>query len=166
MSKIEISCKVNNNDVTLKVDHEKHLLDILREDLNLTGTKEGCEIGECGACTVVMNGKAVCSCLILAGQVDGKKILTVEGLEQKKIGQLLQKNFIEEGAVQCGFCTPGMLMSAYALLYNKQNPTEEEIKKSISGNLCRCTGYIPIINAIKTTVRDLKGNKVINNDEI
>ena len=83
MSKIEISCKVNNNDVTLKVDHEKRLLDILREDLNLTGTKEGCDIGECGACTVVMNGKAVCSCLILAGQVDGKEILTVEGLKQK-----------------------------------------------------------------------------------
>lgn len=166
MSKIEISCKVNDNDVTLKVDHEKHLLDILREDLNLTGTKEGCEIGECGACTVVMNGKAVCSCLILAGQVDGKKILTVEGLKQIKIGQLLQKNFIKEGAVQCGFCTPGMLMSAYALLYNNRNTTEEEIKKSISGNLCRCTGYIPIINAIKATVRDLEGNKVIKIDEI
>lgn len=143
-----IQFKLNNNPVIIETAPNRRLLDLLREDLKLTGTKEGCGIGECGACTVVMNGRAVNSCLILAGQADGAEIVTIEGLAEN--GQLhpLQENFIKSGAVQCGFCTPGMLMSAYALLLENPQPTEAEIKEAIAGNLCRCTGYKQIEQAI------------------
>jgi len=124
------------------------LLDILREKLDLTGTKEGCGIGECGACTVIMNGEAVCSCLVLAAQAQGAHIETVESLEQNDTLSDLQAAFLRHGAVQCGFCTPGMLMSAKALLDRNPHPTEQEIKKALEGNLCRCTGYIPIVAAV------------------
>ncbi|MGM0607566.1 MAG: (2Fe-2S)-binding protein [Candidatus Muiribacteriota bacterium] len=146
---IHIKFRVNNRDYDLKTNANKRLVDVLREDLKLTGTKEGCGIGECGACTVIMDKKAVNSCLILAGQLDGKTIETVEGLEKNGEISSLQKNFLEAGAVQCGYCTPGMLMSIKALLYENPNPGEEEIKEAISGNICRCTGYKQIIDAVK-----------------
>lgn len=143
-----IELTVNKKKYKLDVDPRKRLLDIIREDIGLTGTKEGCSEGECGACTVIMNKRAVNSCMILAVQARNKEIITVEGLE--KDGELdeLQKAFINKGAVQCGFCTPGMLMSCKALLMNNANPTEEEIKRAIEGNLCRCTGYNKIIEAV------------------
>jgi len=146
---IQIKLNVNGKDHELEVDDSRRLLDILREELNLTGTKEGCAVGECGACTVIMNGDAVNSCLILASQANNATIETVENLEQNDILSKLQKAFVEEGAIQCGFCTPGMLMSAKALLDRTEHPTEEQIKEALEGNLCRCTGYIPILNAVK-----------------
>lgn len=158
MSNIRILCKVNDKPVTLETEHTKRLLDILRDDLGLTGTKEGCGVGECGACTVVMNGKAVNACLVMAGQAEGAEIYTIEGMEKKKIGRLLQEKYISEGAIQCGYCTPGMIMSSYALLASNSQPSEEEIKVSISGNLCRCTGYIPIVKAVKAAALELKGD--------
>ena len=151
MKKIDIRLTVNGKTVSLSVPANKRLLDVLREDLQLTGTKEGCDVGECGACTVVMNGQAVHSCLILAGQADGAQIVTVEGLAKDGALHPLQQNFLEHGAVQCGFCIPGMLMSSYALLEENPQPDEAEIKEAIAGNLCRCTGYKQIISAIEET---------------
>jgi len=147
--KIEIQFKLNGKDITVTTKANKRLLDVLREDLHLTGTKEGCSIGECGACTVIMNGEAVNSCLVLIGQVQDAEIITIEGLSQNGELHLLQQKFLEHGAVQCGYCTPGMLLSAYALLLKNPNPTDEEIKEAIAGNLCRCTGYKQIIDAVK-----------------
>ena len=143
-----IKFKVNDVEYKLKVDDSRRLLDILREDLGLTGTKEGCSIGECGACTVILNGDAVNSCLILAAQVDDAEIETVENLEKNETLSRLQQAFIENGAIQCGFCTPGMLMSTKALLDKNQHPDIGEIKDALEGNLCRCTGYVPIIKSV------------------
>ena len=125
------------------------LVDFIREDLGLTGTKKGCEEGECGACTLIMNGKSVVSCLIPAFKADGAEILTVEGLADDAQLHPLQQAFLEEGAVQCGYCTAGMLLSAKALLDENPNPTVQEVKKGLSGNLCRCTGYTKIIRAVQ-----------------
>lgn len=150
MSKIKII--VNNKIHQLDVDDSLRLLDVLRDTLGLTGTKEGCGVGECGACTVIMNGEAICSCLVLAGQLQDSIIETIENIEKNDVLSKLQESFLKYGAVQCGFCTPGMLMSAKALLDAKPNPTEAEIKEALEGNLCRCTGYIPIMNAVKATV--------------
>jgi carbon-monoxide dehydrogenase small subunit len=150
---INLTFTVNEEKIQLEVEDSLRLVDILRERLDLTGTKEGCGIGECGACTVIMNGDAVCSCLILAGQLEGAEIETVENLERDGVLSRLQQAFLEHGAVQCGFCTPGMLMSAKALLDKTSHPTEEEIKTALEGNLCRCTGYIPIIEAVKDVLR-------------
>ena len=140
---------VNEKKVCLEEEPNRRLLNILRDELHLTGVKEGCAEGECGACTVVINGNAVTSCLVYAGQMQGADILTVEGLSETEIGSILQRCFVEGDAVQCGFCTPGFLMSAYALLMKNPHPTREEIREAVAGNLCRCTGYIPIINAIE-----------------
>ena len=150
---INLQLTVNGKKRQLEVEDSMRLLDILREKLDLTGTKEGCGIGECGACTVIMNGEAVCSCLVLAAQAQGANIETVESLEQNDTLSDLQAAFLQHGAVQCGFCTPGMLMSAKALLDRNPHPTEQEIKKALEGNLCRCTGYIPIIEAVKAVSR-------------
>ena len=147
---LKIEFKLNGKKVSVLTEGNKRLLDLLREDFHLTGTKEGCSIGECGACTVIINNKAVNSCLVLAGQVDGAEVLTIEGLAKDGLTKL-QESFLKTGAVQCGFCTPGMLMSAYALLLEKDNPSVEEIKEAIAGNLCRCTGYKQIIEAINET---------------
>ncbi|UCE07119.1 MAG: (2Fe-2S)-binding protein [bacterium] len=152
---LTIHFRLNEKSIKIESETNRRLIDILREGFNLTGTKEGCGIGECGACTVLLNGKAVNSCLILAGQVDGTEIMTVEGLEKNGSLHPLQENFIKHGAVQCGFCTPGMLMSAYAFLLENPQPTEDEIKEAIAGNLCRCTGYKQIIEAIKITCEEI-----------
>jgi len=146
---IDIKLNVNGTDVEISVDDSKRLLDILREDLGLTGTKEGCAVGECGACTIIMNGEAVNSCMILAAQAQGAIVETVENLEQDNILSQLQESFLDNGAIQCGFCTPGMLMSTKALLDKNPNPTEDEIKTALEGNLCRCTGYVPIMHSVK-----------------
>ena len=150
---INLQFTVNGKQVQHEVEDSMRLLDILRVKLNLTGTKEGCGIGECGACTVIMNGDAVCSCLVLAAQVQGAEIETVESLEQNSVLSRLQQAFLKHGAIQCGFCTPGMLMSAKALLDKNPHPTEEEIKTALEGNLCRCTGYIPIVEAVKDAAK-------------
>ena len=146
---INLKLNVNGKDHILEVEDSMRLLDILRDELRLTGTKEGCAVGECGACTVIMNGDAVNSCLILATQANNSTIETVENLEQDDVLSKLQNSFVNEGAIQCGFCTPGMLMSAKALLDKTPHPTEEQIKEALEGNLCRCTGYVPILNAVK-----------------
>ncbi len=144
-----ISCRVNGVPVQKEIDSDLRLIDFLRENLQLTGVKEGCGEGECGACTILLNGEAVNSCLMLAVQVEGAELVTVEGLAEN--GELcrLQQAFIDNGAVQCGFCTPGMILSAKALLDKNPHPTEEEIRRAISGNLCRCTGYQAIVDAIQ-----------------
>jgi len=148
MSKEKIQMEVNGKIVTVEVEPSDLLVDVLRENLGLTGTKAGCREGECGACSVILNGKVVTSCLIPALKADGGKITTIEGLE--KDGELhpLQRAFVEMGAIQCGFCTPGMLLSAKNLLEKNPHPTLEEVKTAISGVLCRCTGYQKIIHAI------------------
>ena len=150
MNRISLTLNINGKEVTLKVGPKERLIDTLREQLNLTGTKEGCSIGECGACTVILNGEAVSSCLILSGQIGGSEVLTIEGLEVAGELDPLQKAFIDYQAVQCGFCTPGMLMSAKALLMKNPHPSREEIKTTLEGNLCRCTGYEQIIEAIES----------------
>jgi len=152
---ITLKFKLNGKKVTIKTEPYIRLIDLLRDKLNLTGTKEGCGVGECGACTVLMNKKAVNSCLVLAGQVGGAEIETIEALADGELLHPLQKNFLEQGAVQCGFCTPGMVLSAYALLDENPNPNEEEIKDSIAGNLCRCTGYKQIVSAIQATAVEM-----------
>lgn len=139
--------------VEVKIDGKMRLLDLLRDTLRLTATKEGCAIGECGACTVIMDGEAVCSCLVLAGQCNGSKITTLEGLNDNPITQNLQKAFVENGGVQCGFCTPGVLVSTTALLTKEHHPTDEQIKDALEGNMCRCTGYQPIIDSIHAALK-------------
>ena len=145
---MKIRFTVNGRKVDREVTADSRLLDLLRDDLHLTGTKEGCGEGECGACTVLIDGKAVNSCLVLAPQADGKDILTVEGLAKGDELHPIQRAFVEKGAVQCGFCTPGFIMSTYALLKESPNPSNEEILTALEGNLCRCTGYTKIIEAV------------------
>lgn len=147
-----INLRVNGIEIERDIDPTKRLIDFLRDDLGLTGVKEGCSEGECGACTVIINKKAVASCAVLAGQVNGDEIITIEGLEESGEMDTIQKAFIEKGAIQCGFCSPGMILSCKALLMEKPNPTDEEIKIAIEGNLCRCTGYIKIVEAVKSIV--------------
>lgn len=149
--KTEVTFTLNNEKTVVEVKPEWTLLYVLREVLEMTGTKEGCGYGECGACTVIIDGQAVNSCIFPIMEADGKKIVTIEGLITKEgVLDPLQKAFVDEGAVQCGFCIPGMIMSAKALLDAKPKPTQEEITESIEGNLCRCTGYVKIIDAIKS----------------
>jgi len=153
MNKMTVIFIVNGKEVTLKVGPKERLLDTLREQLKLTGTKEGCSVGECGACTVILDGKAVSSCLIFTGQIGGSEVLTIEGLEVDGNLDALQQAFIDYHAIQCGFCTPGMLMSAKALLIHNPHPSREEIKTALDGNLCRCTGYEQIIEAIESVAK-------------
>jgi carbon-monoxide dehydrogenase small subunit len=143
-----IHLTINNKAYDLTVEPNRTLAEVIRKDLGLTGTKVGCEVGDCGACTVIIDGEPVNSCLVLAVQADGRNIVTVEGLESDGKLHPLQQAFIDKGAIQCGFCTPGMILSAKSLLDKNPRPTEEEVRKAISGNLCRCTGYQKIVEAI------------------
>jgi carbon-monoxide dehydrogenase small subunit len=139
-----------------EIDHRRTLLEVLRENFGLLGVHKGCDEGQCGACTVLINGKAVNSCLILAAGVQGKKITTIEGLAQGEKLHPVQEAFVEAGAIQCGFCTPGMIMITKAFLDKNPNPTEEEAKRAISGNLCRCTGYFQIIDAVMKAAEKMR----------
>jgi len=150
MKKIQRTWKINGESRTVQFPPARRLLDVLREDLDLKGTKEGCGEGECGACTVMINGELAVSCLLAAGQVrDGAEILTVEGLEKTPGGRLIQRSYLENGAAQCGFCIPGMLVSSYAFLRRHPVVNEESIKDAHAGNICRCTGYVKIIEAVQ-----------------
>lgn len=144
-----LNFRLNGEAMTIDIPGERRLLDFLREDLHLTGTKEGCGEGECGACTVVLNGEAVHACLTVVGQLEDGELLTIEGLEKNGELDVIQKSFIKRSAVQCGFCTSGMIMSAKALLLSNPHPSDDEIKSAISGNLCRCSGYKEIKESIK-----------------
>ena len=149
-----ITLHVNGDEHEVLTETHKTLLEVLREDLGLTGTKRGCDLGTCGACTVLINGRPHLSCLTLAVDVQEKEILTIEGLSQGGKLHPLQKGFVEKGAVQCGFCTPGMILTAKALLDEHPRPSEEEVKRAISGNLCRCTGYVKIVEAILSSINE------------
>jgi carbon-monoxide dehydrogenase small subunit len=149
MSTVKVNFILNNKLVSLEVAPNCRAIDMLRENLDLTGTKIGCGEGDCGACTIIIDGKTANSCLVLAAQLDGKNVVTIEGLGSYDKLDTLQQAFIDEGAVQCGFCTPGMLLSAKVLLDNNPKPNRQEIMQSLSGNLCRCTGYAKIANAIE-----------------
>jgi len=157
MKKITVSFTLNGDPVTAEVPATWNLLKTLREYFELMGSKEGCGVGECGACTVIIDGKAVNSCIFPTAEVEGKNVVTVEGLASKD-GTLhpLQKAFLENNGVQCGFCTSGMLMSAKALLDENPDPTEEDIRTSLSGNLCRCTGYVQIVESVQKAAEMMK----------
>jgi carbon-monoxide dehydrogenase small subunit len=153
----QIRLKINGLAFELEVKPWATLLDTLREDLGLTGTKEGCGQGECGACTVLMDGKPVNACLILAMEAEGKEIVTIEGLASGDELHPIQQAFVDRGGMQCGFCTPGMILSAKALLDENPDPTDEEIRKGLEGNFCRCTGYTKIIESIRVAAERMKG---------
>lgn len=161
MSKVNVKLKVNGDPYEVAVNPSRTLVEVLREDLQLTGTKIGCQTGDCGACTILLDGKSVCSCLTLAIEAQGKEITTIEGvgLSYDKMHPI-QEAFVNEGAIQCGYCTPGMIMSAKHLLDKNPEPTEPEIRQALSGNLCRCTGYARIIKAI-----DVAGKKMKNTEQ-
>jgi carbon-monoxide dehydrogenase small subunit len=150
----KIKINVNEKEYELMIEPSETLIDVLRNRLGLTGTKEGCGVGDCGACTVLVDGKAVNSCLMLCVAAEGREIVTIEGIAQNGELHAIQQAFVDEGAIQCGYCTPGMVLSSVALLEEIPRPTKEEIKFGIAGNLCRCTGYTKIINAIETATED------------
>ena len=151
-----LNVTINGKAISVDVDPSLRLVDFLRDNLYLTGTKIGCGKGECGACTVIMNGKAVTSCIIPVMRAEGATIETIEGLEKDGKLHPLQTRFIEMGAIQCGFCTPGFIMSAKALLDKNSNPTKEEVKEALGGNICRCTGYKKIEEAVLAAAKDMK----------
>ena len=153
-----ISLTLNGKTRTAEVAADTRLIDMLRNSFRLTGVKEGCGAGECGACTVLLDDEAVCSCVVPAVQSDGHSVTTIEGLEENGELDALQQAFIDCDAVQCGFCTPGMIMSAKALLLKNPHPNRDEIKRALAGNVCRCTGYIPIVNAVSEAAERLGGN--------
>jgi carbon-monoxide dehydrogenase small subunit len=146
---MKLKFTLNGEPVEILVSADKTLLRIIRDDIRVMGTKEGCEEGECGACTVILDGKAVNACLVPAIQLEGREVLTIEGLSDGKRLHKIQQAFVDAGAIQCGYCTPGMVMSVFALLSENPKPSEDEVRNAISGNLCRCTGYQKIIDAVK-----------------
>lgn len=152
MNRVWVRMEVNGTPVTLEVEPHERLVDVLRTRLGLTGTKEGCGQGECGSCTVLLNGQPVDSCLVLAAEAHGAHVVTIEGLGDA--ARAIQAAFVEEGAVHCGFCTPGFVVSVYALLCRSRNPSEEEVRHALEGNLCRCTGYAPIVRAVRRAARE------------
>ena len=154
---MKVNFTINGKPCEIDVNPSKRLLDILREDLGLTGTKEGCGEGECGSCTVLLDDKPVLSCLTIAVQIDGHRVETIEGLSEDGELSGLQTAFVEELAIQCGYCTPGMIMSSKALLMKNPNPSEDEIRMALAGNICRCSGYIQIIRAVKRAAGERGG---------
>jgi carbon-monoxide dehydrogenase small subunit len=156
MNKLLLKFTLNGEPVEILVSPSDTLLDVLRDRLHLTGTKKGCGKGECGACTVIMDGKAVNSCIVPAMKATGKSVETIEGIGSKESLHPLQETFMDLGAVQCGFCTPGMIMSSKALLDRVANPTRSEIKEAIAGNICRCTGYVKIEEAVQAAAEIIK----------
>ncbi|MCR6546445.1 (2Fe-2S)-binding protein [Dehalobacterium formicoaceticum] len=151
---MKLEFTVNDKKRVLEVAADKRLIDILREDLGLMGTKEGCGEGECGACTILLDGKAIHSCLLVAAQISGRQVITIEGLEKNGKLDPLQSAFVEEVAIQCGYCTPGMILSAKALLLENPAPTEAEIRRALAGNICRCSGYTQILRAVNRAARE------------
>ncbi len=156
---MDVTVTVNGETKTASVPPETTLLKMLREDLNLTGAKLGCDVGDCGACTVIVDGIAINACLMLAGQAQGKTIQTIEGMASLDGYHPLQRNFEELGALQCGFCGPGMILAAKQLLDDNPDPSKEEIQDALSGNLCRCTGYTKIVEAVVDAAREMRGDK-------
>ena len=154
--KIPVNFKVNGQVYDLLVEPYRSLIDVLRDEIGLTGTNRGCNQGDCGACTIILNGKAVNSCLLLAVDAEGGDILTIEGLAADGVLHPLQQAFIDEGAVQCGYCTPGMIMQSLAFLRENPKPSPGEVKEAIEGNLCRCTGYIKIVNAVLSASKKMR----------
>lgn len=157
MSKIHVTATVNGEEAEFLADPRESLLDCLRDHLDLTGSKEGCGTGDCGACSVELDGRLVCSCLVLGVEADGKSVNTIEGMASGEALHPLQRKFIEHAALQCGFCTPGFLVAAKKLLEVNPNPTEEEVRFWLAGNLCRCTGYDKIIRAVMDAAAELRG---------
>ena len=156
MSKLVVSTTVNGDSWQFLCDPAATLLEALREAMNLTGTKEGCGSGDCGACTVVLDGMLVCSCLVLAGEAEGRQIATIEGVAEGSALHPVQQKFLEHGALQCGFCTPGFIVAAKALLDRNPSPSEEEIRYWLAGNLCRCTGYDKIVRAVQAAAAQFR----------
>lgn len=156
MTKAHISAVVNGDPAEFLTDPGRTLLDALRDDLGLTGAKEGCGSGDCGACSVILDGRLVCSCLVLAGEVEGARIETIEGMAEGGVLHPLQQQFLEHAALQCGFCTPGLLLAAKALLAVNSDPTESQARYWLAGNLCRCTGYDKVIRAVMDAAADLR----------
>ena len=157
MSKIHVSTTVNGDAVEFLCDPRETVLDVLRDHLGLTGSKEGCGTGDCGACSITLDGRLVCACLVLGAEVGGREIATIEGMSDGEDLHPLQQKFIEHAALQCGFCTPGILVATEALLKRNPDPSESEIRYWLAGNLCRCTGYDKIIRAVLDTAADMRG---------
>ncbi len=157
---MSIICKINGNDTEIQGASDRRVVDVLREDLGLTGTKEGCGAGECGACTILVDGEPRLSCLMMAVQLQDKAVTTIEGIGESEVLHPVQEAFVEQGAVQCGFCTPGMVLSAVNLLSLHPEPDRNRIRRALSGNLCRCTGYVKIVDAVEAAARAMaKGSK-------
>jgi carbon-monoxide dehydrogenase small subunit len=158
MAKQHVNATINGDNIELLCDSTQTLLDVLRDELDMTGTKEGCGTGDCGACSVVVDGVLVCSCLMLGAEANGKTIETIEGMATGEELHPLQQNFIDHVALQCGICTPGLLVASKALLEENPDPTEEEIRYWLAGNLCRCTGYHKVVEAVQDAAREMRGN--------
>ncbi len=158
MSKYHITATVNGDEVEFLCERDETLLDVLRDQLALTGSKEGCASGDCGACSVVLDGRLVCACLVLGAEVQGRQVETIEGMAHGETLHPLQEKFLEHAALQCGICTPGVLVAAKVLLEKNPDPTETEVRYWLAGNLCRCTGYDKIIRAVLDTAADMRGN--------
>ncbi len=159
MAKYHVSTTVNGEPVEFLCEPQQTLLDVLRDELDLTGSKEGCSSGDCGACSVMLAGRLVCACLVLAAEAEGRAVETIEGMAKGDHLHPLQQKFLEEAALQCGICTPGFLVAAKALLDRNLNPTETEVRYWLAGNLCRCTGYDKIIRAVMLTAAEMRGEQ-------
>jgi len=157
MSRIHVNTTINGDNVDYLCEAEDTLLDVLRDQLDLTGSKEGCASGDCGACSVMLDGRLVCSCLVLGAEAEGRSVETIEGMADGETLHPLQRNFIDKAALQCGICTPGILVAAKDLLARNPNPTEEEVRYWLAGNLCRCTGYDKIIRTVLETAAEMRG---------
>ena len=158
MPKIHVTTNINGDETEFLCEPEQTLLDVLRDELAMTGSKEGCSSGDCGACSVMLDGRLVCSCLVLGAEAEGREVATIEGMAVGEQLHPLQQKFLEHAALQCGICTPGILVAAKALLDRTDNPTETEVRYWLAGNLCRCTGYDKIVRAVMDTAAEMRGN--------